>query len=581
MFYLLLPLQFLSVTTNLNEPINLARSILLVFAVTIFGLANPEVLKAKNKYMYLLLILPGIYLFSALANKQNPVLALLGNYNRNFGILTFIAVGLLVLITANSKMKTNAFLNYGVWPITALAVIYSYVQSFDVDPLVWAETDRTVLTLGNSDYAASFLGMLIVVPLYGFFAYSNKLVKASMVPLLWLINNAGLNSQAYQYRVIALVSVIVFVVVYFWEKIAGLPKVLTGGSLLGFLGLATYFILSNKAELISRTSFEDRISQQKMGISMFTDHPIFGVGIDQMWRYMPMYLKPIDIVKNGPDVVPDKTHNTFIDHLAHGGIFAGLVFTVFIIFSLVIVFQLMRKTDKKENRPLIALLAGIWVAYVAQQFISTDEIMLMITPFMAFGLMCKLYFSEEESSGTSQKRLSGDNSNLLIRGVMSVLLLVVSIVGGQAIYYDSQVKKILTREITNGDIALSTIKDFPNPKTTEAIIVDAMSNLQNCPFALVATDELLKVDDRSAQAWYIKTLCVDSTGDRKSALALIDKAVALQPINLRYLEAKFKLMASIGDFAGASIVLEKIKSINPNLVNLADLEALLKKPALS
>ena len=581
MFYLLLPLQFLCVTTNLNEPINLARSILLVFAVTIFGLANPEVLKAKNKYMYLLLILPGIYLFSALANKQNPVLALLGNYNRNFGILTFIAVGLLVLITANSKMKTNAFLNYGVWPITALAVIYSYVQSFDVDPLVWAETDRTVLTLGNSDYAASFLGMLIVVPLYGFFAYSNKLVKASMVPLLWLINNAGLNSQAYQYRVIALVSVIVFFVVYFWEKIAGLPKVLTGGSLLGLLGLTTYFILSNKAELISRTSFEDRISQQKMGISMFTDHPIFGVGIDQMWRYMPMYLKPIDIVKNGPDVVPDKTHNTFIDHLAHGGIFAGLVFTVFIIFSLVIVFQLMRKTDKKENRPLIALLAGIWVAYVAQQFISTDEIMLMITPFMAFGLMCKLYFSEEESSGTSQKRLSGDNSNLLIRGVMSVLLLVVSIVGGQAIYYDSQVKKIFTREIMNGDIALSTIKGFPNPKTTEAIIVDAMSNLQNCPFALVATDELLKVDDRSAQAWYIKTLCVDSTGDRKSALALIDKAVALQPINLRYLEAKFKLMASIGDFAGASLVLEKIKSINPNLANLADLEALLKKPALS
>ena len=578
---MLLPLQFLSVTTNLNEPINLARSILLVFAVTIFGLANPEVLKAKNKYMYLLLILPGIYLFSALANKQNPVLALLGNYNRNFGILTFIAVGLLVLITANSKMKTNAFLNYGVWPITALAVIYSYVQSFDVDPLVWAETDRTVLTLGNSDYAASFLGMLIVVPLYGFFAYSNKLVKASMVPLLWLINNAGLNSQAYQYRVIALVSVIVFFVVYFWEKIAGLPKVLTGGSLLGLLGLTTYFILSNKAELISRTSFEDRISQQKMGISMFTDHPIFGVGIDQMWRYMPMYLKPIDIVKNGPDVVPDKTHNTFIDHLAHGGIFAGLVFTVFIIFSLVIVFQLMRKTDKKENRPLIALLAGIWVAYVAQQFISTDEIMLMITPFMAFGLMCKLYFSEEESSGTSQKRLSGDNSNLLIRGVMSVLLLVVSIVGGQAIYYDSQVKKIFTREIMNGDIALSTIKGFPNPKTTEAIIVDAMSNLQNCPFALVATDELLKVDDRSAQAWYIKTLCVDSTGDRKSALALIDKAVALQPINLRYLEAKFKLMASIGDFAGASLVLEKIKSINPNLANLADLEALLKKPALS
>lgn len=579
MFYLLLPLQFLCVTPWLNEPINLVRSLLLVFAVTIFILVKPEVLKAKSKFMYLLLILPGLYVISSLANKQNPVLALLGNYNRNFGILTFIAVGMLVLITASSKLKTNAFLNYGIWPITALAVIYSYMQSFNLDPIVWVETDRTVLTMGNSDYAASFLGMLLVVPLYGFCAYSNKLVKASMVPLLLLIANAGMNSQAFQFRVIAIISIIVFIIVFYWEKIVALPKLLTVSSLFSSIVLVFYYIFTHQKELISYTNFKDRISQQQMGISMFSDHPIFGVGIDQMQRYMPMYLKPSDIAINGSDVVPDKTHNTFIDHLAHGGIFAGLVFTIFIIFSLVIVFQLMRKTDKKESRPLIALLAGIWVAYIAQQFISTDEVMLMIMPFMAFGLMCKLYFSGDEPLSIAKKKSSSNNSNVLIRGVMSVLLLIISIVGGQAIYYDSQVKKILTHEIMNGDIALSTIKSFPNPKTTEAIIVDAMSNLQNCPFALVATDELLKVDDRSAQAWYVKTLCVDSIGDRKTALTLIEKAIAFQPVNLRYLEAKFKLLASLGDSTSATGVLEKMKSINPNLPNYADLEALLKVPA--
>jgi len=230
MFFLLLPLQFLCITTSLNEAINLARSILLVLVVTIFVIAKPEVLKVKNKFMYLLLILPGIYVISAFANKQNAVLALLGHYNRNFGIFTLVAIGLLVLVTANSKINTNSFLNYGVWPITALSVIYSYMQSFDVDPLVWAETDRTVLTLGNSNYAASFLGMLVIVPLYGFFTYRNWVVKALMLPLLWLINNAGLNTQAYQYRVIALVSVIVFISVYFWERIVALPKIFSVGS---------------------------------------------------------------------------------------------------------------------------------------------------------------------------------------------------------------------------------------------------------------------------------------------------------------------------------------------------------------
>jgi O-antigen ligase len=576
MFFLLLPLQFLCITTSLNEAINLARSILLVLVVTIFVIAKPEVLKVKNKFMYLLLILPGIYVISAFANKQNAVLALLGHYNRNFGIFTLVAIGLLVLVTANSKINTNSFLNYGVWPITALSVIYSYMQSFDVDPLVWAETDRTVLTLGNSNYAASFLGMLVIVPLYGFFTYRNWVVKALMLPLLWLINNAGLNTQAYQYRVIALVSVIVFISVYFWERIVALPKIFSVGSAAGLIGLATYFILSNKAELISRTNFEDRISQQKMGIAMFLDHPAFGVGIDQMWRYTPMYLTPVDIIKNGPNVIPDKTHNTFIDHLAHGGIFAGIVFTVFIIFSLVIVFQLTRKTETKESRPLIALLAGIWVAYVAQQFISTDEVMLMIMPFMAFGLLCRFCFSGDELPSKAKVKSRSNNSNLLIRGIMSVLLVIISIVGGQAVYYDSQVKKILNHSIMNGDVALSTIKNFPNPKTTEAIIVDAMSNLQNCPFATLASDELLKIDNRSSQAWYIKTLCADATGDRRTSLQYIENAIAFQPLNTQYLEAKFKLTASLGDIAGALIVLEKIKSINPNFANLADLEALLE-----
>lgn len=578
MFYLLLPLEFLCITKGLNEPINLARSILLVLSVTIFAIIFPDVFKVKNKIMYLPLVLPGIYVISALFNKQNPILALLGNYNRNFGIFTLIAVALLVLISANANSNINAFLNYGVWPITVLAVIYSYMQSFNIDPFVWAETDRTVLTMGNSDYAASFLGMLIIVPFYGFFAYKNRFIKASMLPLLWLMNNAGLNSQAYQYRVIALVSVVTFVVVYFWEQIVGLPKALTGGSIIGLLGVTTFFILSNKAELISRTSFEDRISQQKMGISMFSDHPIFGVGIDQMWRYMPMYLKPIDIVKNGSNVVPDKTHNTFIDHLAHGGIFAGLVFTTFIIFSLIIVFKLMKKTDKKENRPIIALLSGIWLAYIGQQFVSTDQVLLMILPFIAFGLICRLYYLEEQSLSPTKKKTIRSNSNLIIRGVMSIFLLVISIVGGQAIYYDSQVKKILTHKIINGDIALSTIKSFPNPKTAEEIIVDAMSNIQNCPFAIVASDELLKIDNRSAQAWYIKTICADANGDRNNALAYITKAVALQPLNIPYLEAKFKLLASVGDIQGATRVLEKLKSINPNLPNLTELEALLKVP---
>ena len=137
MFYLLLPLQFLCVTVSLNEGVNLVRSLLLVLVVTVFAIISPEIFKAKNKFAYLLLVLPGIYTIVAIANKQNPILALLGNYNRNFGIFTLIAVGLLVLITSSSKLQTSSFMNYGVWPTTALSIMDSYLQPFDIDPLSW------------------------------------------------------------------------------------------------------------------------------------------------------------------------------------------------------------------------------------------------------------------------------------------------------------------------------------------------------------------------------------------------------------------------------------------------------------
>jgi O-antigen ligase len=138
--------------------------------------------------------------------------------------------------------------------------------------------------MGNSDYAASFLGMLVIVPIYGFFAYSNKLIKASMVPLALLIANAGMNSLAFQFRVIAIISIIVFIIVFYWETIVALPKLLTVSSLFSSIVLVFYYIFTHQKELISYTNFKDRISQQQMGISMFSDHPIFGVGIDQGWR---------------------------------------------------------------------------------------------------------------------------------------------------------------------------------------------------------------------------------------------------------------------------------------------------------
>ena len=281
MYFLFIPILFLSITPSLNEPVNLARSAILISWILLSLIAQPQMLRINSKWQLLILSIPFGYLISSIALKQNLVLSLLGNYNRNFGLFTLLAIGILVINVTSEKVQTKDFVKFAVLPVTIFSIVYSFVQSFDLDPIIWAETDRTVLTLGNSDYAAALLGVLIVVPIFGFFKFESKILKVTTVIPFLLMLRAGLNSQAYQFRVLAVFSVVVFLTVFFWPKIQKISIILRSISSLAIVTLVAIFVASNRSELISRTSFTDRISQQSMGLRMFSDHPIFGVGVDQ------------------------------------------------------------------------------------------------------------------------------------------------------------------------------------------------------------------------------------------------------------------------------------------------------------
>lgn len=576
MYFLLIPILFISITPSLNEPVNLARSAILISWILLFLISQPQMLRIKSKWQLLILLIPFGYLISSITLKQNPLLSLLGNYNRNFGLFTLVAIGLLVIFSTNERIQTKDFLKFAVLPVTIFSIIYSFVQSFDLDPIIWAETDRTVLTLGNSDYAAALLGVLIIVPIFGSFKLKSRTSKIVMIVPFLLILRSGINSQAYQFRVLAVFSVTIFLTVYFWpriQKVSILIRVISTS--LVACGVA-FFVVGNRTELISRTSFTDRISQQSMGLRMFSDHPIFGVGVDQFWRFIPQYLQPADIQRNGSLVVPDKTHNLIIDHLAMGGIFVGLAFAAFLVYSLVITYKLNRLGAELKNRNEFALLSGIWITYVVHLFISTDNLFMMTFGYASFGLIAQAYYANypvkiKEGKVVTKSKVLSPNT---IRIVAAVVLLVVSVVNIKALTVDTKIKKIVTNQVQSGDEIIQTLRSFPNPKTAEQVIVYLLQNLQNCPVAIIASDDLLKLDNRSAQAWYFKTLCSDAANDQKTALTYIDKAIDLQPMNLIYLDAKVRLEVRLKDVAAASTTIERIRTINPAYESINSLEEL-------
>ena len=575
--------MFTCVTLNINEPINLARSVLLISWVLIFAFFKPHFLNFKSRWLLLILLIPFFYFLSATANHQNFILALTGNYNRNFGLLTLIAVGVLVINVANGLSSTREFLVWALLPVVLMSLVYGLIQYFQKDPITWLETDRTVLTLGNSDYAAALLGVLLIVPAYLFFHFKNKIFKALMIIPFLLIVRIGLYSQAYQFRVLGAFSVIIFLSVFFWPKIQQVSRLIRVTTVAALGSGVMFFIISNRTELISRTSFIDRISQQSMGLRMFSDYPVFGVGVDQFWRFIPKYLQPSDIQRNGSLVVPDKTHNLIIDHLAMGGILVGLAFTVFLVYSLVITYKLNKLGTELRNRSEFALLSGIWVTYVIHLFISTDNLFMMIFGYASFGLIAQTYYanyptkSKEGKLATKARALSPN----AIRICAALLLVAVSVVNIKALMADAKIKKIVTNQVQSGDEIIQTLRSFPNPKTAEQVIVYLLQNLQNCPVALVASDDLLKLDNRSAQAWYFKTLCSDAANDQKTALTYLKKAIDLQPMNLIYLDARVRLEVRLKDLTAASETLERIRTINPDYESIKNLEELVTSQVTS
>ena len=185
------------------------------------------------------------------------------------------------------------------------------------------------------------------------------------------------------------------------------------------------------------------------------------------------------------------------------------------------------------------------------------------------------------ASSTSIKFLLGGSHKLhknefFIRSTVALALVPLVLVSYRAIDYEIKVPKVLTNQILNGNEIISLVKSYPNPSATEAIIVHSIGLLDNCPFVIDASDELLKLDSRSAQAWYFKSICAENVGDFQNGLDFVNKALETQPIVFSYLAVKYKFEARLGKSSDANRTFERIKQIFPDSPRLSELNGFLQ-----
>ena len=572
MAFLLIPAMFLAITPGFYEPLNIFRGLLLPIWLLVYIALKPKGSPPHLKLIGIFALVPIGYIISAIGNKQNPILAFIGHSNRNMGILTFLSMLLILYFFTRESSKPETFLKYGLRPILYFSCLIGLLQVFGIDPIFSKIDERVVLFYGNCNFAAGSLAIVLLVPLFDSFKTNKKKIKIINYTLFVFVLFLGYKTQAVQFYAISLVSISIFILTHYEQQ---LIKIIKHKSylllILSSMGALTVMAALNLESLKKLTNFQDRLSSWKIGYDIFINHPIFGVGIENFWNFQGIYKSPEQQRILGDTIIVDKSHNVFIDQFANGGVITGISFICFILATIYLLLKANFSSLSPNNRLYFSLFSAVWTGYIFQLFFSPDNIVVMTIAYSCLAMMIRIASTSDMNALKSKKQIMQKNSSL-VRSMAVLLLLPLTVLSYKAINYEVTVRKILLNKIVNGNQIIEVIKSYPNPKAVESIIVHEIEQLDNCPFVNPASDELLKINPRSAQAWYFKTICLDHVSDYSTALQFVNKSLETQPITLSYLDAKCRLEARLGKNTEAAATLAKIKQIFPESTRISELQ---------
>jgi O-antigen ligase len=578
MLLILPPVIFVSTGFLLYEPVSLLSSSVLTLTTIIIFLLKYNEFWRLNKMQLPVIILPIAYLVSAMINSQKLESFLLGAHTRNFGLATLISFSLIFLLVCNSKLEEKLIIDRSFFVILLLAILYGCIQYFGFDPIQWrSEYSSITLTLGNSNFAGALYGILTIIPITRLFYARSSYTKMFYLVIAIISVFLGVKTDTLQFIVLLLISFLVCILVTIFRensKFFRIVKYLIFViPMISLLSLAILRSLKIQVEFINKIFIEGNISQRldywRTGINIWQDNKLFGVGIDQFQRYAGLYRTPVQILRDGDMVIPDKSHNVFIDHFANGGLAAGVTWMIFVA---CVYFSLFRTVWKRiENRADIAILASIWTAYILQSLISPDHILLTLIGYISGGLIIRNSLDQFDSftTSTNQKKYK----YFFIRTICILLFPISLIFFSKVLISSYNTREFFSNSNPSYQAFEGLVSDWPNTKALEELGVFLGKNPNNCKLTEVVATKLVEIDDRSSQGWFMKGVCASAQLNFESAIEYVDNSLKFDPFNPYYLISKAKLEIAANQLDQAAQTVAKVKAIKPSEPEIGALES--------
>jgi O-antigen ligase len=382
------------------DSFNTAKFALLCLGMLILSLlALPDLrLRRSTRIGEYLLLIFVIMLLVNLFTSPNTHKSFIGAQGRNNGVLTYFCLTVLAyLISIRFKLADIPKLLWSLAGLGLVQVVYNIIQLTGADPINWNNPYGNILgTLGNANFAAALLSICSIATLWLVKMYASKAKIALGLLLLVLIQFIVLiESNVRQSLIIFSFGVAVFIFSILFEK-SKLLSLIWGGlvSLGGLLALVGILQIGPLATYLYKESVTYRGDYWRAGWRMFTDNPVFGVGLGNYGDYFNRYRDATQVARRGPTVGTDAAHNVPLDFLAVGGLTLGITYLLLVIYSVYLVISKIKNLDfaNKQQGFIVLSLLG---AYVLQSIISIDQIGLAIWGWIFIGVA--LSFAKERT----------------------------------------------------------------------------------------------------------------------------------------------------------------------------------------
>lgn len=394
------------VTGSITDPVNAPKLLVL----GIIAISTTAVLATKSFGQFysgkrLLFSAVATFLFSAFlasALSQSPISQnIYGVYGRNTGLLAYVFLSLILLISSSLTSKQNiTTVVYALAFAGICNVVYSTWVVLFGDPIGWNNPYGALLgTFGNPNFISSFLGITFSICLSLAANSKFSLTKRTAMTLISVVSMLLMpQTNSVQGYVVAITgaSAILFL------KLRSLKKRIYSWIFLTFIGLSAFisvlgvFQKGPLSTLLYQGTISFRGQYWKAAINMGLANPVSGVGMDSYGDNYRLFREAKALVSPGVQVITNSAHNVILELFASGGVLLVTSYLVILLISLTSIFRVVKRSIEFDF--VFAAVLSAWLGYQLQSIISINQLGLAIWGWILMGLVIAYDIQQAKSS---------------------------------------------------------------------------------------------------------------------------------------------------------------------------------------